>query len=595
VANALAPELRAELIAALADLRAGESCCAIVISGTGEGFCSGVDLSEYDAAPIAPSPSELCRAVADCPKPVVAALHGNVLGAGLSLALAADARVVHEATRLALPEITLGMMPGAGATQRLPRLIGAQAALELMLAGRAVHATDARLRPLFETVVAGDVEDAARALARRLAAGPARPAPTRGFSDPAGYQKAISTVRGRIGGTDSAAADILRAVEAAQLLPMAQGLDFEEVLVEERAQSRSARAMRHVHVAEARARALPEMRLAAPRALRRIALTGPLPGDLADRLSSAGCALRHVPDEGPGEGWADLWIEAGTPAPDRATRLRLETGGGFGATGLWLRYTQASHFGELGVGPGSAATDVAGIARILSAAQVGFVRSTLPAAGQGIAHAMQAALDLAALALLDAGLGVAEVDAGATALGFARGPCLGMDHEGLAVARARLAALAPRLGLPGPAGGGRLAERLARGAVGRASGRGFYDHPPEGPRAPRSPGTTGLPGGTTPGHALHAALVNAAERLMAAGAVLRPGDLDVLAIHALGQSREAGGPLFQADARGLMAVLKDMKALAPLSGPIWAPHPALLGRIKEGLGYFGRAAPASDP
>ncbi|MET4127375.1 enoyl-CoA hydratase-related protein [Roseovarius sp. MBR-6] len=595
LANALAPELRAELITALADTSASGAALAIVIAGAGEGFSSGVDLSEYDAPPVAPSPSELCRAVAACPLPVIAALHGNALGAGLSLALAADARVAHEAARLALPEISLGMMPGAGATQRLPRLVGAQAALELMLSGRSVRATDARLRPMFESIVTADAEGAAVTLARRIAQGMAHPSAPRGLSDPAGYHKAITTVRQHLRTVDAAAADILRAIEAAQLLPLPQGLAFEEVLFEERAQSRSARAMRHVHVAEARARALPEARLANPRMIRRIALTGPVPSALGDRLGAAGCELRRVPDEGPGDGWADLWIEVGAPAPARAARLRLDTGTGFAANGLWLRYSDRTPFAELGVAPGVPAADVAGLARLLTLAQIGFVRATLPAAGPGIGHVLQGALDLAALALLRAGVGVAEVDAGATALGFARGPCLLMDHEGLAAVQARLAALAPRLGLPAPGTDGPLAERLARGAVGRASGRGFYDHPPEGPRAPRSDRTAPLPGGVSPEHALHAALVNAAERLITSGAVLRPGDLDVLAVHALGQSREAGGPLCQADARGLMALLKDMKALAPLSAPLWSPHPALLTRIKEGLGYFGRRAADISP
>jgi 3-hydroxyacyl-CoA dehydrogenase len=595
VANALAPELRAELIAALADASASGSSLAVVIAGAGEGFSSGVDLSEYDAPPVAPSPSDLCRAVAACPLPVIAALHGNVLGAGLALALAANARVAHEAAHLATPEIRLGMMPGAGVTQRLPRLVGAQAALELMLSGRSVRATEARLRPMFESIVAADAEGAAVTLARRLAQGIAHPSLPRGLSDPAGYQKAIASVRRHVGTAQGAADDILRAVEAAQLLPLPQGLDFEEVLFEERAKSSGARAMRHVHVAEARARALPEARLANPRKISRIALTGPLPAPLGERLGAAGCEFRRVPDEGAGDGWADLWIEAGTPAPAGAARLRLDTGAGFGANGLWLRYAETTPFAELGVAPGVPAAEVAGVARLLTLAQIGFVRATLPAAGPGIGHVLQGAMDLAALALLRAGVSVAEVDAGATALGFARGPCLSMDHEGLAAVQARLAALAPRLGLPAPGTDGPLAERLARGAVGRASGRGFYDHPPEGPRAPRSDRAAPLPSGVSPEHALHAALVNAAERLITAGAVLRPGDLDVVAVHALGQSREAGGPLCQADARGLMALLKDMKALTPLSAPLWSPHPALLTRIKEGLGYFGRRAADISP
>lgn len=607
VANALAPDLRAELMAALNAAAEREDCTAIVIAGAGAGFSSGVDLSEFDAAPVAPSPAELCRAVASCPRPVVAALHGDVLGAGVALALAADARVATAQTRLALPEIGLGMMPGAGVTQRLPRLVGAQAALELMLSGRPVPATEPRLRPLFDQIVPEAAEAAAVTLAARLARGVQQPSPPRGLSDPAGYQKAIATVRARLGKAEGAAADILRAVEAAQLLPLPQGLDFEDVMFEERAQSRSARAMRHLHVAEARARALPEMRQAPPRPLRRIALAGPVPAAVAETMLAAGCTLRgaHGPlpdavrervEPGPGEGWADLWIEAGGGAPEGAARLRLDTGGGFGEAGLWLRLHDGAHLAEIGVGAGVAAAEVAGLARLLTAAGLGYVRAALPAAGPGIGHTLTGARDLAALTLLSAGLSPQAVDAGAVALGLTEGPCLAMDREGLTVAARRLGALAPRLGLPAPGSDGPLAERITRGAVGLSAGRGFFDHPPEGPRAPRGPASeAALPGGVSAAHALHSALVNAAERLLAAGAVLRAGDLDVVALHALGQARRAGGPLFQADARGLLAVFKDMKALAPLSAPLWSPEPGLEARIKEGLGYFGRAASVVSP
>lgn len=607
VANALAPDLRAELLAALSAAAARADCVAIVLSGAGAGFSSGVDLSEFDAAPVAPSPDSLCRAVDACDRPVVAGLHGDVLGAGLSLALAADARVAAAQTRLALPEIGLGMMPGAGVTQRLPRLVGAQAALELMLSGRPVTATEPRLRPLFDQIVPDGAETAAVTLAARLARGEARPASPRGLSDPAGYQKAVAAVRARLGEAEGAAADILRAVEAAQLLPLPQGLDFEEALFQERAQSRTARAMRHLHVSEARARALPEMRQAAPRPLRRIALAGPVPAPLAEALLATGCTLRGAPDtlpeallarleQGPGEGWADLWIVAGGDAPEGAARLRLDPGAGFGATGLWLRLHGKAPLAEIGVGAGVAAVEVAGLAQLLTMARLGYVRAALPAAGPGVGHALRGALDLAAMALLGAGLSPQAVDAGARALGLAEGPCLSMDREGLAEATRRLGAMAPRLGLTAPGSDSPLAQRITRGAVGRAAGRGFYDHPPEGPRARRGSETeAALPGGVSAAHALHAALVNAAERLLAAGAVLRAGDLDVVALYALGQARRAGGPLFQADARGLLAVLKEMKALAPLSAPLWAPEPGLSTRIKEGLGYFGRAASVISP
>jgi len=590
VANALVPEMRAALVAALDGAAQDAGCRAVVIAGAGAGFSAGVDLSEDMAAPRAPTPAELCRAVAACARPVVAALHGEVAGAGLSLALAAQGRVAHAGARLSLPEIALAAMPAAGATQRLPRLLGAQAALEMMISGRPVHAGEARLRPLFDRVEddAARVEPAACALALRLAAAapdPARREPRRGLSDPRGYQKAVAAVRARLEDDGGAAGDILRAVEAAQLLPLAQGLDFEEVLAGERAQRREARARRHLKLAEGRARALPEMPAAPQRAVARVGLAGAVPAALAEMLAAAGVALG---DDLAGP--ADLWIEA-TPgaAPAGPMRATLDTGAGFGAGGLWLRVWPEAMLAEIGVGPGAGPGAVAALARLMARARFGVVRAALPAAGPGAGRLLSAALDGAALALLRAGLDPGEVDRGARTLGLAEGPCLAMDREGLDAAQARLAAQAPRLGLPPPGPDGPLAARIARGARGRTVGRGFYEHPPEGPRPGRGDAGDGLPQGVGAAQALHAALVNAAERMLAEGALARPGDADLLAVAALGMARDRGGPLFAADDRGLLAVLRDMTALAPLSAPLWAPQPGLGARVREGQGYFGRA------
>lgn len=591
VANVLVPEMRAALIAALADAENMDDCRAVVIVGAGQGFCSGVDLSEDETGPHAPDVEAVCRAVAACATPVVAALHGEVAGAGLSLALAGQGRVAHAGAWLSLPEIALGRMPCAGATQRLPRLVGAQAALEMMLSGRAVRAGAARMRPLFDRVVAAEagLVPAALALAARLADAPPDPArrdPQRGLSDPRAYQRAIATVRTRMGRDDCVAADILRAVEAAQLLPLAQGLAFEAVLAAGRAQSREARALCHLRLAERGARALPEMRAAGPRAVARVGLTGAVPRALSERLAAAGVVIVA---EGPAEP-ADLWLEAVSgAAPEGAARVSLDGGAGFGRDGLWLRVCPGAEVAEIGVGPGAVAGDVAALARLLARVRMGVVRVGLPQAGPGAGRMLAGALDFAALALVQAGFGPGAVDRGAGALGLAEGPCLGMDREGLVAAQARLTGLAVRLGMPPPAADGPLAARIARGARGRSVGRGFYEHPPEGPRAPRSGGSCALPGRVDATGALHAALVNAAERLLASGALMRPGDVDLLAVGALGMARDRGGPLFAADDRGLLAVLGDMTALAPLSAALWASQPGIVARVREGQGYFRRA------
>jgi 3-hydroxyacyl-CoA dehydrogenase len=97
-------------------------------------------------------------------------------------------------------------------------------------------------------------------------------------------------------------------------------------------------------------------------------------------------------------------------------------------------------------------------------------------------------------------------------------------------------------------------------------------------------------GAVLPRHALHAALVGAAMRLLARGAVQRASDLDVLMVRGYGYERKQGGPLFAADQRGMLAILQDFKALAALGSPLWEVPPMLREMVKNGEGFFGRRA-----
>lgn len=261
VANALAPSLRRALDEALSDAFANDAVGAVVLQGAGAGFSSGVDITEYDGPLAPPRVGELCRRIEDARKPVVAALHGSAFGAGLELALAAHARVTERRTRLALPDIALGLVPSGGATQRLPRLIGAQAALEFMLSGQAVAAEDPRIAKISDRLVDGDVLPSALDLARGLADKGAWRRTcdmVRGFSDPAGYQRAVAVVSSRLGDGQGAEADLLRCIEAAHLLPFDRGLELEAAVFEDRVATPQARARRHLFTAEKRAAIMPE-------------------------------------------------------------------------------------------------------------------------------------------------------------------------------------------------------------------------------------------------------------------------------------------------------------------------------------------------
>lgn len=149
---------------------------AVVVTGSERAFAAGADISEFGdqaaAAEIEGAFRNALRALAEVPRPVIAAVHGVALGGGLELALACDLRVAGDTARLGQPEIQLGIIPGGGATQRLPRLIGPARAKEIIWSGRQVPADEALAIGLVDRVVpAAEVLDAALAWAGELAHG----------------------------------------------------------------------------------------------------------------------------------------------------------------------------------------------------------------------------------------------------------------------------------------------------------------------------------------------------------------------------------------------------------------------------------------
>ena len=131
--NALARPVREGLHAALDRAAAEDGAQAVLLVGTARGFPAGEDLAELDAPLSGPSVADLCARIEAFGIPVIAALHGTVMGGGLELALAAHYRIALTSTRVGLPQVRLGLVPGAGATQRVPRMIGARAARSVRL------------------------------------------------------------------------------------------------------------------------------------------------------------------------------------------------------------------------------------------------------------------------------------------------------------------------------------------------------------------------------------------------------------------------------------------------------------------------------
>jgi enoyl-CoA hydratase/carnithine racemase len=178
--NALSVQLKLEIGEAAAQVSADESVRAVILYGGERIFAAGADIGEMASlgtAEMAARSARLQRAfsaVAEIPKPVVAAITGYALGGGLELALCADFRVLGDSAKVGQPEIKLGIIPGAGGTQRLPRLIGPARAKDLIFTGRQVSAAEALAMGLADLVVPDhDVFQAARDLVARYAGSPA--------------------------------------------------------------------------------------------------------------------------------------------------------------------------------------------------------------------------------------------------------------------------------------------------------------------------------------------------------------------------------------------------------------------------------------
>ena len=175
--NALSHAVRAGIADALAKA-AADASAAVLLLCTGRTFIAGADISEFGKPMQDPSLPEVITLLESHPQPVVAALHGTALGGGLEVAMAAHYRCAVPSAKLGLPEVKLGLLPGAGGTQRLPRLVGVRKALDMITGGAPVSATQAQADGLVDELLGDDLESDALAYTRGLVAAGARPRPT---------------------------------------------------------------------------------------------------------------------------------------------------------------------------------------------------------------------------------------------------------------------------------------------------------------------------------------------------------------------------------------------------------------------------------
>lgn len=253
--NALSHAVRQGLHDAIQAARQDASKIVLIVCA-GRTFIAGADITEFGKPPREPHLPDLCNTIEASPKIVVAALHGTALGGGLEVALSCHYRCAVSTAKVGLPEVRLGLLPGAGGTQRLPRLIGAPAALDLMTSGNPIGAGQAASLGLIDHIVDGDLGAAALAWCRELAVkGAARRAtsemPVESVPDGA-FAEYRSTLARRARG-QIAPQRIVDCVEASLTRPFAEGQKIEREAFMECMKSPQSAALRHMFFAERQA------------------------------------------------------------------------------------------------------------------------------------------------------------------------------------------------------------------------------------------------------------------------------------------------------------------------------------------------------
>ena len=263
--NALSPGVPEGIVAAVDKGNADPAVKAMVLIGAGRSFIAGADIRQFGRGPSAPPSGRRPYDVLDeSAKPVVAAIHGYALGGGLEIALACYYRVAVPSAKVGLPEVQIGILPGAGGTQRLPRLIGPKAALEMITSGRHVPAEEAhKLGIVDEIVPETDLKGAAMAFARRIA--DRRPLPRiRDKNDklaegtPALFEATRKAIARRARNQRAPYACI-EAVEAATTMPFDDGCALERKLFDVQVNSEEAKALRYAFFAEREVAKLPHI------------------------------------------------------------------------------------------------------------------------------------------------------------------------------------------------------------------------------------------------------------------------------------------------------------------------------------------------
>ncbi len=280
--NAISHAVRAGIVECLERASSDDGAHVLVLAATGRTFMAGADITEFGKPPKAPHFADVIAALEASDKPMIAAIHGSALGGGLELALACHYRIARADAVLGLPEVNLGIIPGAEGTQRLPRLAGLETALQMITSGKPIPAAKALEAGVLDAVspVDADLVEAALAYGERLVDEKAQPRRISEMTIPANdaqsalfaewREKVAKSARGI-----KAPLRAIDAVEAAATLPFAEGIKREREIFAECAADPQSKAMQHAFFAERKASRLPDVgRDIKPRSFAHIGVVG---------------------------------------------------------------------------------------------------------------------------------------------------------------------------------------------------------------------------------------------------------------------------------------------------------------------------------
>jgi 3-hydroxyacyl-CoA dehydrogenase len=658
--NALGHGLRLGIAAGLKAAEEDAAVKAVVLVGNGRCFSAGADITEFGKPMQAPNLADLIVAIEASPKPVVAAIHGTTLGGGLELALACHARVAAKDARLGLPEIKLGILPGAGGTQRVPRLIGAERALKMITSGDMMPADEAKASGLVDEVASGDLVDAAVVRAEHLADSGELPRVRDRTvpGDRAAFDQAAAAATGK-GRVLRAISACVEAVRAAIELPFEEGLAREYELFTELVQSDESKAQRHVFFAERNAAKVADMPAdtqAKPVAAAAVIGAGTMGGGITMSFANAGIPVTLIEtteaalkrgldtilanykrsgrtpqaeiDRRMGlitptldlekAAGADIVIEAvfeemeikkeifakldriAKPGAVLATNTSYLDVNEIAATTKRPADVLGMHFFSpanvmrlLEIVRGKATSQTTLATAIAVGRKIGKVPVIVGVCDGFVGNRMLGQRLKATEQLLLEGALPQEIDAAATAFGFAMGPLAVSDLAGLDIGMRARRARGVRAA---------VADAITdAGRYGQKNGKGYYRYDETDRRKPipdpdvekiivEASEKLGIKRRSISQEEiiqrLNYPMINEGAKILEEGIAQRPGDIDVIWVYGYGWPAWRGGPMFHADQVGLKKIRDWLAEQARKSGDASLnPAPVLDRLAREGRGF----------